>query len=186
MEVIFSIFRILSSFLTDNLYEQALVNNLFTFDLNKKTVSIKKKQKKQNYSGEDDVKIYNQINPSNLSPKLSQNAIIQNDDLTINTKNKLSDEGLNKNKTNHENLLISRTLKVPGRKKKYKLKTNFSSNLAKIEINNLDNKNVNDNKMHNQKDIYNIEGNDFNMSNSNEEKEIDKDKDQRKIIERVK
>ena len=186
MEVIFSIFRILSSFLTDNLYEQALVNNLFTFDLNKKIVSIKKKQKKQNYSAEDDVKIYNQINPSNLSPKLSQNAIIQNDDLTINTKNKLSDEGLNKNKTNHENLLISRTLKVPGRKKKYKLKTNFSSNLAKIEINNLDNKNVNDNKMHNQKDIYNIEGNDFNMSNSNEEKEIDKDKDQRKIIERVK
>ena len=40
--------------------------------------------------------------------------------------------------------------------------------------------------MNNQRDIYNIEGNDFNMSNPNEEKEIDKDKDQRKIIERVK
>ena len=39
--------------------------------------------------------------------------------------------------------------------------------------------------MNNQRDIYNIEGNDFNMSNPNEEKEIDKDKDQRKIIERV-
>ena len=124
MEVIFSIFRILSSFLTDNLYEQALVNNLFTFDLNKKIVSIKKKQKKQNYSAEDDVKIYNQINPSNLSPKLSQNAIIQNDELTINTKNKLNDEGLNTKNKNNE-LLISRTLKVPGRKKKINLKLIF-------------------------------------------------------------
>ena len=45
MEVIFSIFRIFTSFLTDSLYEQSLVNHLFSFDLNNKTVSIKKEKK---------------------------------------------------------------------------------------------------------------------------------------------
>ena len=44
MEVIFSVFKIISSFLTDTLYEQSLVNNLFSFDLDKKVISIKPKK----------------------------------------------------------------------------------------------------------------------------------------------
>ena len=46
MEVVFSFFRIISSFLTDNLYEQALVNNLISFDIDKKTIKTKNKGKK--------------------------------------------------------------------------------------------------------------------------------------------
>ena len=46
MEVVFSLFRIISSFLTDNLYEQALVNNLISFDIDKKTIKTKNKGKK--------------------------------------------------------------------------------------------------------------------------------------------
>jgi hypothetical protein len=49
MEVVFSLFRIVSSILTDNLYEQALVNNLFCFDLDKKIVTLKNKKKKNKF-----------------------------------------------------------------------------------------------------------------------------------------
>ena len=38
MEVLFTIFRMISSFSVDILYEISLVNNLFNFDLNKKTL----------------------------------------------------------------------------------------------------------------------------------------------------
>ena len=44
MEVVFSLFRIIPSFLTDILYEQSLVNNLFYFDLDKKIINIKEKK----------------------------------------------------------------------------------------------------------------------------------------------
>jgi hypothetical protein len=90
MEVVFSLFRIVSSILTDNLYEQALVNNLFCFDLDKKIVTLKNKKKKVN-SGQEEIKIYNS---KNISPtlKLSRNPTFINDEMLLNTKNKLNDE----------------------------------------------------------------------------------------------
>ena len=41
MEVLSSVFKIVSSFLTDRLFETSLVNHLFSFDLNKKLLLIK-------------------------------------------------------------------------------------------------------------------------------------------------
>ena len=41
MEVIFTLFRIISSFSVDILYEVSMVNRLFNFDLNKKNVVLK-------------------------------------------------------------------------------------------------------------------------------------------------
>ena len=138
MEVIFSIFRIFTSFLTDSLYEQSLVNHLFSFDLNNKTVSIKKeKNKRRKISEDEDIKIYS---PSIISAKLSQNS----EDIFSQSGNKLSDEALNfsKSKPSNETLLVSRTLKVPIRKSKKKSKTKSSlstkyENIEKIKnINN--------------------------------------------------
>ena len=43
MEVIFTLFRIISSFSVDILYEVSMVNNLFNFDINKKLVILKAK-----------------------------------------------------------------------------------------------------------------------------------------------
>ena len=43
MEVIFSLFSILAEILTDTLYTKSLVNYLFSFDLDKKLILIKKK-----------------------------------------------------------------------------------------------------------------------------------------------
>ena len=47
MEVIFSLFNILSSFIVGILYEESLVNNLFSFDLDKKIISLKEKHNKK-------------------------------------------------------------------------------------------------------------------------------------------
>ena len=70
MEVVWSAFNILSIFITDLLYDIDIVNSLFSFDLSKKTVKIKK-DSKDNYdlSDVDEINIYNldpQLNPLNL------------------------------------------------------------------------------------------------------------------------
>ena len=46
MEVLFSVFRIISSFPTKILYEEALVNKLFKFNLDTKEISLVNKDKK--------------------------------------------------------------------------------------------------------------------------------------------
>ena len=60
MEVVWSAFNILSIFITDLLYDIDIVNSLFSFDLSKKTVKIKK-DSKDNYdlSDVDEINIYN-------------------------------------------------------------------------------------------------------------------------------
>ena len=45
MEVIYSFFRILSSFIVGILYDESLVNNLYTFDLEQKVITFKYKNK---------------------------------------------------------------------------------------------------------------------------------------------
>ena len=47
MEVVYSFFRILSSFIVGILYDESLVNNLFTFDLEQKFITLKSKSKKK-------------------------------------------------------------------------------------------------------------------------------------------
>ena len=105
MEVFFSFFRIISSFLTDTLYEINLVNHLFSFDLDKKVLLIKnKKAKKSNIFKNDSPQIYP---PNKNVGKLPfQNSISNKDELTINTANKLNEEDLLKSKRTNESYLI--------------------------------------------------------------------------------
>ena len=50
MEVVFTLFKVVSSFSVDILYDISLVNNLFSFDLDKKIIILKdKKNDKKNY-----------------------------------------------------------------------------------------------------------------------------------------
>ena len=196
MEVIFSLFRIISSFLTDNLYEQSLVNNLFTFDLDKKIIKIKEKKKNNNFSENEDIKIYNNLK---ISPTLSQKTLTINDEPTINTKNKLYDAISNNTNanTNNDNLLVSRNLKSQGKKKKGKSKINLASNLGKFNSSvkskfSFLNKNENETNIYKEKDVYNNDGNNIIISNPNEvkdnekEKENTKDSDERKIVDKIK
>ena len=113
----FSFFRIISSFLTDTLYQTSLVNHLFSFDLDKKLLLIKEKDKKiKNKFKDESQKIYS---PNNSGKILPNNSFL-NDELTINTKNKLNEEALFKLKKKNENSLLSK----PKRKKKKKKQKN--------------------------------------------------------------
>ena len=187
MEVFFSLFKIISSFLTDTLYETSLVNNLFSFDLDKKTLIIKKKKKnnKNNIFQDESPKIYSPINNiENISP---QNSL--NDEMTIQTKNRLSVESI-KNKINYENALLSK----PRKRKKTKTRTkiNIPTNAGKFDSNELQ-KNLSNEKANNLKgNNIELSSNNINMLSSKDEignkKEIgtEKEKEKRKIIKKIK
>ena len=53
MEVVFTLFRLITSFSLDILYDISLVNSLFNFNLDKKVVILKDKKLKQNISTKD-------------------------------------------------------------------------------------------------------------------------------------
>ena len=112
MEVFFSIFRIIATFLAQTLYETSIVNHLFSFDLDKKIVLIKdkKKRKKDNDSlFNESPKIFSFNNK--LRRKSTFLLVSQN---TINTKNKLNEDELLKNKKINDNMILSN----PNKKKK--------------------------------------------------------------------
>ena len=128
---------------------------------------------------------------------MPQNSI--NDNLNIQTNNKFNDNGLNK-KSERKNL-VSRTLKISNRKRKFKSKTSFSSTLAKFENKEENNKKIfdekekkenndnNDEKKENNININDIPMNDLNNININENKDKYKETDrghERKIIDKVK
>ena len=185
MEVIFSFFRIISSFLTDNLYEQALVNSLFSFDLDKKFVSLKGKQKPKKFSVEDDVKVYTPLS------KMSRNVISINDDMSINTKNKLNEDNLNKKNTLNDSLMLAQTGKPTKKKKKKKVKSSFSK-LEKMELNdvnytnNLEKEKKNEEKkLEDQMEIPVLKSNVY-ESNNNNEKDVETNLGKRNIIDKIK
>ena len=123
MEVIFTIFRIISSFSVDILYEISLVNNLFNFDLNKKVVILKDKKSEKKNSNDlnnrvDEPKIYDLTN----NTKKTQNSIY-NIDETVGTKSKLHNG-------------TSSLVKDSRRKSRFKFKSNvfhFTHNINYIE-----------------------------------------------------
>ena len=53
MEIVYTIFNIIASFVTEVLYDKSLVNNLFSFDLNKKYVVFKSHNYKIKRNNED-------------------------------------------------------------------------------------------------------------------------------------
>ena len=201
MEVFFSLFRIISSFLTDTLYETSLVNHLFSFDLDKKVLLLKDKNKysKRKIFKDDSTKIYSPINnPENLSPKNS----LSNNGLNIQEGYKINDDALSKSKLNKENLLLAKPKKK--KKKQKKIKSNFTPDDIKIFNNEKDN-NLNifiskEEKENNNNEnglIPSIKKNgsienkgekkiDIPTDKANNNNEKDKEKEQRGIINKIK
>ena len=183
MEVIFSLFRIVSSILTDNLYEQALVNNLFCFDLDKKIVTLKNKKKKI-HSGQEEIKIYSS---SNISPtlKLSRNPTFINDEMLLNTKNKLNDEASSKKIIMNDIITLPQTKKKT--KRKIKIKKSSQNKIEKIgkEIKPSSNMKINENviKSNDNNNILNVSPSTI---ITNKENEVEKNPEERKIFEHVK
>ena len=80
MEVIFTLFRILCSFSVDILYDISLVNNIFSFDLEKKLVLNKKKERKEDIKDDDDVP--KKLNFPNSNKYISRNKFSSKEMLT--------------------------------------------------------------------------------------------------------
>ena len=79
MEFMSSFFGLICSFIVDIIYENSLINDLFSFDLNKKIISVKKdsrdsKYKSENniYTIEDDIQNDNNMGQINLNFKNSK------------------------------------------------------------------------------------------------------------------
>ena len=75
MEIIFSFFGVICSFVTDILYKKSIANNLFSFDLRKKIISIKKRN--------DSIFKFN-LNKTKKETNLGNRIIIQNTNKNIN------------------------------------------------------------------------------------------------------
>ena len=172
MEFFFTFFNIIASSLADTLYNISLINNLFTFDLEKKIILIKNKNNKNRFSLKERASIYKpKIRPSNLSPK---NILNSNDEMIdikkVNTKN------------NEINSKLSINRKIGIKKKEKKLRntvTTLEKNVInKISILNLKNEDNNPNKNSFEYDISNME--------CREEKDIEKEKVEQKLIKKIK
>ena len=103
MEVLFSFLSIISSFPTKILYEEALVNNLFQFNLDTKEISLVNKEKKyikkNNFS-------YNQIPKLYIPIREQYSNINKNKDKINQLKNGLNEDILDLSKINNESILM--------------------------------------------------------------------------------
>ena len=168
MEVVWSAFNIIATVITDILYDKALVNNLFSFDLDKKIIEIKKnKNKDQNdhIKLDDSPKIYTQktkIENEFSGTNNNYNYMISNTNLKKDL-NEIDVKNLDNTKETTVNV-------KKRKKKKIKQKTNIENNIYN---------NPNDINM-------------FNMANSMASegkivyKESDKSSENRRIIDRIK
>ena len=197
MEVLVTFVNMLLSFIIDNLYEKSVVNNLFEFDIDKKVIIVKEKEndKKNNAFKNNEIPII--FSPRKSVPIVPQNSIFGNEENnTIQTRNKLNEEPLSKNKLEGNSLLTPRNIKISKKKKKKKMKVLTS--MEKEEINEVkDNlygnilKNEEDDKKNdNIVNIKNEKENEFNFVNSKEERginmETEKGKGNRRIIKKLK
>ena len=125
MEFIFSFFRIISSLLTQTLYEKSLVNSLFSFDLDKKVVLIKKIKGENNKKilNKESIKTVGVIDENNsANRKLKDNDSLKQNDLII----------FQQQSTKRKTIDVKGTMKLDQNKNKkintkFRRKTHFES-----------------------------------------------------------
>jgi hypothetical protein len=104
MEVLFTLFRVITSLAVDILYEVSLVNNLFNFNLDRKTVILKDKNSKKIIIRKNDIpKIYSP--QRKVRNKYCKNLNCQNNGDNLETGKRINDENNMKLSSNNENLL---------------------------------------------------------------------------------
>jgi len=181
MEVLFSFFRIISSFPTKILYEESLVNSLFQFNLDTKEINLVDKEKK--YIKKNNLS-YNQI-PKLYIPSRDQHLIINKAEDKMNqSKNAFNEDILDISKINNESLLMIKSQNKSNGNispvDKYE-STKNKKVLSQINLINED-----DRKQYDKSDV-NIFN--FNMNFKNYNKENDKNnekKEKQKIIRKIK
>jgi len=183
MEVLFSLFRIISSFPTKILYEEALVNNLFQFNLDTKEVLLinkeKKYVKKNNLSYNQISKLYVPPNQQNLNISKNKDKINKSKNEDIMDLSKVTNESLLMVKSKNKNIgNISSLEKYENSKNKEKSSQNNLIN--EYERNPYDKSDI---KIFN----FNMNFKNYNKENNiNNEKIKGKRKRKRKIINKIK
>jgi hypothetical protein len=163
MEVFYTFFKIISSFLTDTLYEQSLVNNLFNFDIDKKIILIKSKKntKNQNVFQGEMTKL---IIPSKITTISHQNSNFLNEENTFRSKGKLNDSPFLKNRNLNDKYIINTVKK---KRRKVINQSTFNKNEKKESANPLNIKNTRKENDNNNKDKFGINIYDMNYNNVN-------------------
>ena len=168
MEFLYTIFSLIVSILSRDLYLVSLANNLFPFDIDRKIIHIKDNKNKQLYYinlGKNDKESESKINVKNIKntiPKQEKN-------------NKIKFEKMNPN-------LIKRSLK-PYHKRYKKSKTNIVSNLTKIES--VDKKLVLSNTKNEGANTI-ITMNEIDLNNEKNQKKENSSEIENKIINKIK
>ncbi len=181
MGVVWSFLSIISTIISNILYDKAIVNNLFSFDLDKKRVMIKNKNNQDNnviLPMIEEPRIYNPN--SNFSPTSSFNT---KDELTIKTRKNLNEEALNKRLTN-ENILTKNTRKKKKKKAGYRQNIQSPVNIENYG-NNQENKNNEEinSKKPNRLNVFSL-SNSISSFEKMESNEMDRSK--RNIIPHIK
>ena len=172
MELIYSFFNLICSFITEIIYEKSLINNLFSFDINKKVINIKNNKK-------IGINTYSTNSIQNLKKVES-----------IKDRNSLSD--LKKdieiyNKERDYKVIPKNYRKMSTRSK---IKTNYSSKGLKKSSNDKLNMNSNDlnNLNQNSNDLYinsKYSRNDSNENQKNTEMKIEPIENTTSVIENI-
>ena len=177
MEFVFSFFKIISIFITEALYEKGLMNNLFTFDLDKKLIELKNlsKNKKINLDHED-----KEIGP--IPYKLSSDLLIYGREGNhLNNKiNKIPSKDESENRMNNEIISFSpkETIDRPKIKTKKKIKKKKSAKTIdglKKDNEEIKNEDLINNNLKDEKDMVKISNNKY-LNSKNMEMEEKRNK----------
>ena len=138
MEIVYTVLNLICSFVTEVLYDKSLVNNLFSFDLNKKYVvfnnpKMKIKQAKENKNIED----IRKIDTINLKEKIKN--LENNQNIEIYTKENSGERNI------IEKSNTTSTKTKAKRKKKLAKKTTSKTTLVQLQEQNIRNENIQDN-----------------------------------------
>ena len=138
MEIVYTVLNLICSFVTEVLYDKSLVNNLFSFDLNKKYVvfnnpKMKIKQAKENKNIED----IRKIDTINLKEKIQN--LENNQNIEIYTKENSGERNI------IEKSNTTSTKTKAKRKKKLAKKTTSKTTLVQLQEQNIRNENIQDN-----------------------------------------
>ena len=131
MEILLTFLNILSSFVTEILYDKSLVNNLFSFDLNKKLIVIKSKHKWDKESGTYpgiDIRKIDTINLRNNIDNLANNKC------EIIPKENLGNKYMALEK---DNISTTRKKVKVVKKKKKKKNSNLQNSNGQLKVSNL-------------------------------------------------
>ena len=158
MEILYTFLNIISSFVTEILYDKSLVNNLFSFDLNKKYVVFNRANIRKRIMNEEDHKINDlyQIEPNHLKSKLED------------MENNRNIEFHSKDNSNEQNTIISNSVSlVKKRTKNKKSSKNSNSRYSKANLVQVNEQQNNQNEeAQNNGDIISLEDNN-NVINNN-------------------